>query len=377
MTGQGIPNMDTSFTKITVKPVHPTFGAEIEVPDWNNGNVDDETVEEIRRAGNKYGFVIFRNTGLDDKGHVDFSFKLGDLDNIRRFVTGDRKLRYAYYELFDAGNITDDGTVLDPDSTRAHHNKGNGIFHVDSSYNFRRASFSLLRAVELPPSGTGGHTEFADSRTAFAELSAALKKDLVANDYVACHSLAQSRKLGSPEFFADLDPTKMPMARHRLTQIHEGSGRATLYAGAHLHHIEGMSREDSDRLRDTLKEHMTQDKYRYTFEWEQPGDMVMWDNRSTMHRAMGGSFAGKYRRDLRRTTVHDDSAGAWGLNSREGGSAFAYAIGTKGLGSAETKPAAELRPEEKQELITAEVPIAATKPVPVLIAVAGEGVRAA
>lgn len=336
MADQRVFPVDSAFNKITVTPVHPTFGAEIKVPNWNNGDVDDETLEEIVRAGNKYGFVIFRNTGLDDKGHVDFSWKLGDLDNIKRFISGDRKLRYQYYELFDAGNIADDGSVLDPTSTRAHHNKGNGIFHADSTYNFRRASFSLLRAVELPPKGMGGHTEFADTRTAFVDLAEPLKKQLVQNDYVGCHTLAQSRKLGSPAFFSDLDPSTFPMARHRLTQIHEGSGRVNLYTGAHLHHIEGMPKEESDRLRDALRDHVTQEKYVYSFEWDQPGDMVMWDNRATLHRAAGGSFAGKYRRDLRRTTVHDDSAGAWGLNDQAGGSAFAYAVGTKNLGHAKT-----------------------------------------
>jgi hypothetical protein len=194
----------------------------------------------------------------------------------------------------------------------------------------------------------------------------------VQNDYVGCHTLAQSRKLGSPEFFADLDPSTFPMARHRLTQIHEGSGRVNLYIGAHLHHIEGMSKEESDKLRDTLKDHATQPKYKYTFEWEQPGDMVMWDNRATLHRAAGGTFAGKYRRDLRRTTVHDDSAGAWGLNDQEAGTAYAYAIGTKNLGSVETAPAAEVKEEEKKELITAEVPIVASEPAPVLVSATSE-----
>ena len=217
--------------------------------------------------------------------------------------------------------------------------QGNQLFHTDSSYNFRRASFSLLRAVELPPKGTGGHTEFADSRTAFVDLPDALKKDLVKNNYVGCHTLAQSRKLGSPEYFKDLDPSKFPMARHRLAQIHEGSGRVNLYAGAHLHHIEGLPDDESAKLRDMLNRHITQPKYLYTFNWEQPGDMVMWDNRAVLHRAAGGSFAGKYRRDLRRTTVHDDSAAAWGLNDTGGITALGYQLSAKTLGTPETTPA--------------------------------------
>ena len=129
------------------------------------------------------------------------------------------------------------------------------------------------------------------------------------------------------------------MARHRLAQIHEGSGRVNLYVGAHLHHIEGISLEESAKLRDTLNKHVTQPKYLYTFEWEQPGDMIMWDNRALLHRAAGGSFAGKYRRDLRRTTVHDDSANAWGLNDAGGVTALGYQLSAKTLGTPEVTPA--------------------------------------
>ncbi|KAJ5605726.1 hypothetical protein N7510_008507 [Penicillium lagena] len=349
----GVLYIDQSFSKVTVKPVHPTFGAEVQVSDWDN--LDDEGVQEISRACNKYCFVVFRNTGLSDKAHVEFSRRLGDLDNISRFITDERKLRYEYLELFDAGNIADDGTLLDPESTRAHHNRGNQLFHTDSSYNFRRASYSLLRAVELPPKGTGGQTEFADTRTAFVELPDALKRDLVKNNYVGCHTLAQSRKLGSPEYFKAVDPSKFPMARHRLVQVHEGSGRVSLYVGAHLHHIEGLSDEESVKLRDMLNKHVTQPKYIYTFDWEQPGDMIMWDNRATLHRAAGGSFAGKYRRDLRRTTVHDDSANAWGLNDAEGVTALGYKVSAKTLDSAEVTPAAKTTASST----TAPVPVVA------------------
>lgn len=129
------------------------------------------------------------------------------------------------------------------------------------------------------------------------------------------------------------------MARHRLAQIHEGSGRVNLYVGAHLHHIEGLPDDESTRLRDTLNKHVTQPKYVYTFHWEQPGDIIMWDNRALLHRAMGGSFAGKYRRDLRRTTVHDDSANAWGLNDTEGVTGLGYQLTAKTLDTPEVTPA--------------------------------------
>jgi alpha-ketoglutarate-dependent 2,4-dichlorophenoxyacetate dioxygenase len=269
---------------------------------------------------------------MDDTMHVNFSSRLGDLDNIRRFITGNRKMRYQYYELFDAGNVDENGQLVDPNSARAHANLGNRLFHADSTYNPRRASYSLLRAVEIPPAGNGGNTEFADTRTAFSELPDDLREELVAKDYVGAHTFAQSRRLGSPEYFADLDPNAFPMARHKVAQVHEPSGRTNLYIGAHLYGIEGVSEGRSAELRDFLNRHATQDKYVVSVEWTSPGDMIIWDNRSTLHRAMGGTFEGKYRRDLRRTTVHDDSSSAWGLNPKE-----AQAVGFQLANLKETK----------------------------------------
>jgi len=243
--------------------------------------------------------------------------RLGALDNVRRYLTAGRKLRYAHYELFDAGNVAEDGTVLDPEAPRSHYNKGNMLFHVDSSFNPRRASWSLLRAVVLPPRGTGGETEFADSRTAFEELDPDLKRELLERDFVGAHTLLQSRKKGSPEFFKDLDPTSQPMVRHKVVQRHEPSGQMNLYLGNHCHHIEGLEKEKSDELVEKLIRHVTQEKYVVKVDWEDVGDIVAWDNTCVWHRATGGSFEGKYMRDMRRTTVHDDSPTAWGYNDGE------------------------------------------------------------
>jgi alpha-ketoglutarate-dependent 2,4-dichlorophenoxyacetate dioxygenase len=195
------------------------------------------------------------------------------------------------------------------------------LFHVDSSFNPRRASYSLLRAVRLPPPGNGGDTGFADSRTAFDELPESWKKDLLEKDYIGAHTIAQSRKLGAPEFFKDLDPSKEKMARHKLVQTHEPSGRTNIYVAAHCHHIEGpgMDEQKSQEMLDALLKHITQDKYVATVSWKNPSDMIIWDNRCVMHRATGGAFEGRYVRDLRRTTVHDDSPTAWGLNLKPDG----------------------------------------------------------
>lgn len=257
---------------------------------------------------------MFRNAIFDDKTHVEFSARFGELDDIKPYVVAGRKNRFAYDELFDVSNMDDEGNLLDPNSPRAHAKKGNSLFHVDSSFNPRRAGYSLLRACQLPPPNTGGETQYADTRTAFEELPEDLKKRLIEKDYIVHHSLWQSRKNGSPEFFAHIDPADYPMNRHRLVQEHEGSGRMNLYIAAHAHHIEGLSTDESRELLDYLFEHAIQPKYILTVPWKNNGDVVLWDNTSVMHRAAGGSYEGKFKRDMRRTTVHDGSSTAWGEN---------------------------------------------------------------
>ncbi|KAF2835211.1 alpha-ketoglutarate-dependent 2,4-dichlorophenoxyacetate dioxygenase [Patellaria atrata CBS 101060] len=303
---------EPEFKTLTVNELHPTFGAEVRGIDFEH--ISDEQFEEILKALAKYGVCVFRNTGLDDKSHVEFSRRFGELDDIKPYLVGGRKPRYDYVELFDAGNLDPENKILDRNHHRSHANRGNTIFHVDSSFNPRRASYSILRAVEIPPPETGGNTEFADSRTAFEELPEPLKTELLENDYVAAHSIAHSRKLGSPEFFKDLDPTAFPMSKHKLIQQHEESGRMNIYVAAHTHHLEGLPEAESSAMIKRLLEHTTQAKYVFTVPWNQPGDLVIWDNRCVLHRAAGGTFEGKYRRDLRRTTVHDGGSFAWGEN---------------------------------------------------------------
>jgi alpha-ketoglutarate-dependent 2,4-dichlorophenoxyacetate dioxygenase len=164
---------------------------------------------------------------------------------------------------------------------------------VDSSFNPRRAGYSLLLAHQLPPPGTGGSTVFADTRRVFDDLPTGLKDDLLTKNYIANHSLHHSRKLAAPEYFAKINPMDYPMGRHRLVQVHEPSGRVNLYIAAHVHHIERMEPEASKDLLDRLYEHAKQSKYIFEVEWENVGDLVIWDNTCVMHRAVGGSFQGK------------------------------------------------------------------------------------
>ena len=154
----------------------------------------------------------------------------------------------------------------------------------------------------------GGHTAFADTRTAFEELSGDMK--------VSAHSMWHSRKLAAPGYFANVKPEDYTFGRHRLVQLHEPSERMNLYIAAHVHHLEGMDRLESDALIKRLYEHAMQEEFVLEIEWKGVGDLVIWDYTCTMHRAVGGDFLRMFRRDMRRVTVHDGSSTAWGLNEK-------------------------------------------------------------
>lgn len=268
----------------------------------------------------QYGVLVFREAHLDDERHIAFSRLFGPLDDITPYLGLGRKNRFdPHLELFDVSNLEDDGSIAQTGTKRDHLNKGNGLFHVDSSFNPRRAGLSCLRAAELPPKGTGGATEYADTRTAFDDLDhlqVGLKERLMQEDYIAAHNLWHSRKKAAPEFWKDVNPEEYPFGRHRLVQTHEPSGRTNLYVANHVHHIEGLPIDESTDLVERLLRHASQPKYVLRVDWENNGDLVIWDNTCVMHRAAGGAYEGKHKRDMRRTTVHDTSSHAWGLNER-------------------------------------------------------------
>ncbi|CAK1361727.1 uncharacterized protein RHO25_004709 [Cercospora beticola] len=294
---------------LTFTPLHKTFGAECNGVDFQQP-LCERTVTAIRDGMADYGVLVFRRTGLDDDGHEQFALRFGDPDLSAVAVTR-RAGRLANSKiLVDVSNVGPNGRVMPVESTMAKVSRGNNLFHVDCSYNPRRAGYSILRADQLPPPGHGGSTQFADTRTAYDELHDEFKDQI--KDFVICHSIMHSRRVGAPDIalFRWLRIRDFPHRFHRLVQQHEPSGRTNLYIASHVHHIEGMSEEDSRPIIQELLRHASRDEHVLTVEWESKGDL---DNTCVMHRAGGGSFEGRYVRDLRRATVYDSSADAYGL----------------------------------------------------------------
>lgn len=181
-----------------------------------------------------------------------------------------------YNELVDVSNIDHHGQVEPKDSLKSQLGRGNNVFHVDCSYNRRRAGYSILRAHQLPPKGMGGRTAFADTRTAYEDLDDETKWKI--KDYVVCHSMLHSRKLGAPdcEMLQHMKFEDLPASLHKLVQLHEPSGRMNLYIAAHARHINDWTEEESRKTIQDLLRHASQDKYTFTIDWENKGDLVIW-----------------------------------------------------------------------------------------------------
>lgn len=295
-------------------PVRPNFVAEVEGLDFS-APIPQAVRDELLAGIHRYGVVVARGTSITDESMIALGRQWGDLDNIAAHKKAGRKMRLPQDEIFDVSNIDpDDNLITEADPLRISSARGNSLWHADGAYNPRRSGISILRAVELPPKGMGGETEFLDSRAAYEELPQETKDRI--NDLVGLNTLLWNRIQANPgmDMFKDIDCTKVPLAKHRLAQRHEPTGRGNLYIGSYNHHIEGMDVEEGRRLIDELLEHVTQPKYKQAVHWEGPGDVTFWDNTAVLHRATVGEYNTKYRRDMRRISTFDSSSWAYGEN---------------------------------------------------------------
>jgi alpha-ketoglutarate-dependent 2,4-dichlorophenoxyacetate dioxygenase len=282
---------------LDVKTLGPSFVAEFSCVDFSKP-LDPATLGEVVAAMDRYAVCVFRATGMEDAAHIAFSYQLGKLEHAPKLF-GKKFARFDKPELFDAGNLDASGQILADDRRRVY-NKGNALWHTDSSFNAHRASYSLLLAHEVPP--VGGDTEFADTRAAYDALPAELRMKI--EGLVAEHWLWYSRILAGYPEPTEAERLAKPPAHHKLVQTHPGSLRKTLYIASHASHVVGWPVEAGRQLLKELIEFATQPQFVRAVAWKQPGDLVIWDNRCTMHRATAFEDT-LYRRDMRRTTVFD------------------------------------------------------------------------
>lgn len=151
-----------SVTRLQITPLAPTFAAEIEGIDFSQP-VDDALFQELRDAISKYGVIVLRNTSLDDDSAIALGRRFGELDSVKAHQLAGRAMRIPNDEIFDVDNLDDkDQIVTTLDPQRHATASGNSLWHADGAFNPRRTGIAILRGVELPPKGTGGHTEYFD-----------------------------------------------------------------------------------------------------------------------------------------------------------------------------------------------------------------------
>lgn len=279
---------------IQVSPLHPTLGAEVRGVDLTRA-LTSEVFAEIEAAFNSYGILVLPGQPVNDQQQLAFSRLFGPLEVNPNYAGAKMRLRP---DVADISNLDAEGRVLARDDRRNLFNLGNQLWHTDSSFKQIPAKCSLLSARELPSSG--GETEFADLRAAWDALPQSRKRAF--DGLIVEHSIFRSRsQVGFADFndeiFKQLPPVPQVLVRH-----HPASCRTSFYLASHASHIIGWPVEEGRALIEELIAFSTQPQFVYQHRWT-VGDLVIWDNRCTMHR--GRPYDDTQRRVLHRTTVSD------------------------------------------------------------------------
>jgi alpha-ketoglutarate-dependent 2,4-dichlorophenoxyacetate dioxygenase len=283
---------------ITVKPAHPDFVTEISGVDLARPlqPADRDAIED---AINRYAIVVFHDQKLTDDQQIDFARHFGPIHSSAQKArhTG-IKHRIASNDIADISNLDGDGKVLEVNARRRLDWLANRLWHTDASFRAVPGALSMLYAHVIPDQG--GDTEFADLRAAYDALPATTKAQLEGK--VAIHSIWHSRGQLDVTKYTPEELASLPPVPQRVVRTHPGSGRKTLYIAAHASHIEGMPVPDGRLMLMELMEHATKPQFVHAHKWRE-GDLVIWDNRCTMHRAR--PFDTTKVRDLRRVTTRD------------------------------------------------------------------------
>ncbi len=282
-------------TSIDSHPLHPLFVAEIGGVDIGRP-LEPETMRGIVQAIDRYAVLVLRDQELDDERQLAFAAHFGEIEAPRsaRGATNHR-LRP---EISDISNLDENNSLRAADDPRRFDQLGNRLWHTDGSFRRVPGALSMLYAHRVPASG--GETEFADLRAAWDALPDKTKAQI--DGLVALHDIAYSRaQIGFTELLFG-EREVLPAVPQRVVRVHPGSKRKTLYLAAHASHIVGMPVPEGRLLLHDLIEFATERRFVYRHVWR-PGDLVIWDNRCTMHR--GRPFDERETRDLRRATTRD------------------------------------------------------------------------
>ena len=286
---------------LTFRTLHPNFAAEVSPVDLRRVH-DQATLDQIRAGMDAHGVLVFRDQPFTDDEHVAFAQRLDGRLHTRTGSAALGKNRLGDEAVADISNVGADGDLLGREDRRRAYVLGNRLWHTDASFVDPPGRYSMLSAKVIPP--VAADTEFADLRSAYDALPAATKAKL--EGLRAHHSVAHSRWMLGFEFSED-EHERLKGAIHPIVRTLPRSGRKTLYIAAHASRIIDWPVPEGRLLLLDLIEHATQRAFVYRHAWR-VGDLVIWDNRCTMHRACPFDDM-THRRELRRVTTLDVATG--------------------------------------------------------------------
>ena len=282
---------------LTFRKLHPHFVAEVSALDLRRVH-DRQTLDEIRAGMDEFAILVFRDQPFTDAEQLAFAQRF---DGVLHTNTGAAVLgknRFGNEALADISNLDESGEILNSQDRRRMYGLGNRLWHTDASFQDPPGRYSMLSARVIPPAGAD--TEFADERTAYDALDAQTKAKL--EGLRAHHSIAYSRQTLGFEF-SEEELDKLKGAVHPLVRTNPRTQRRSLYLASHASRIMDWPLPEGRLLLRDLLEHATQAQFVYRHVWR-PADLVIWDNRATMHRARPFDDATD-RRELRRVTTLD------------------------------------------------------------------------
>ena len=279
------------------KHLHPSFMAEVSPVDLRI-LTDQGTLASIRAAMTEFGVLVFHGQHFSYDDQIDFAQRLDGVLHSKTSSSVLSKNRFGNEALTDISNVGQDGNILEAADRRRMNGISNRIWHTDASFEEPAGRYSMLYARNIPP--VRADTEFADMRAAYDALDADTKA--IIEDLHVYHSIVYSRHTMGFDFSPE-ESAKLPGATHPLVRKFADSNRKSLYLASHAAHITEWPVPEGRLLLKDLIEHATRREFLYSHEWSL-GDLVIWDNRTTMHRAR--PFDDKtYKRELTRVTTLD------------------------------------------------------------------------
>ncbi len=278
-------------------PLHPLFAAAVTGIDISK-DLDSLAVRAIEKVIDEFAVVVFRDQSLTVEAQIAFARRFGPLEGATMRTRADNRHRTPHPEIVDIANVDENDNLQSSDDRRRVYNLGNRLWHTDSSFRAVRGALSMLYARRIPPSG--GDTEFADMRAAYDALPPDIKRQ--ADSLWIEHDRTFGRVMLGVTNHTPQEIAAFPPVRHKLVQVHPTSGRTTLYLAAHAKDVVDWPVPDGRIFLRELMEAATEREFVYRHQWR-VGDLVIWDNRCTMHRAR--PFDESYPRDLTRVTTSD------------------------------------------------------------------------